>query len=41
MKPILSLLVSMVVAAGFPFTAFAQGYPSKPISLVIPFGIRQ
>ena len=38
MKPILALLVSMGVAAGLPFTAMAQGYPSKPISLVIPFG---
>ena len=34
MKPIFSLFVSMLVAG----TAFAQGYPSKPISLVIPFG---
>ena len=30
----LMLFVSMLVAG----TAFAQGYPSKPISLVIPFG---
>ncbi len=34
MKPIFSLLVSMLLAS----SAVAQGYPSKPISLIIPFG---
>src|SRR6185295_3747996 len=34
MRPIFALLVSMI----FSGSALAQGYPSKPISLVIPFG---
>ena len=38
MKPNFSLLVSLGIAAWFPLAAFAQGYPSKPVSLVIPFG---
>lgn len=37
MKPFFTLLVSLGIAAGFSGTAFAQ-YPSKPITLVIPFG---
>jgi tripartite-type tricarboxylate transporter receptor subunit TctC len=37
MKPILALLVLLGVAAGFPVTARSQGYPSKPITFVIPF----
>jgi tripartite-type tricarboxylate transporter receptor subunit TctC len=38
MKPLFALLVSTAVAAAFSFQALAQGYPSKPITLVIPFG---
>lgn len=38
MNPILSLFISLGIAASFPLAAFAQAYPSKPISLVIPFG---
>ena len=34
MKPIFSLLMLMSIAS----SALSQGYPSKPISLVIPFG---
>jgi tripartite-type tricarboxylate transporter receptor subunit TctC len=34
MKPLFALLVSMVVSG----SAVAQSYPSKPITLVIPFG---
>jgi len=37
MKPILPLLISLGIAAGVPLAAFAQGYPSKPITFVIPF----
>jgi tripartite-type tricarboxylate transporter receptor subunit TctC len=33
MKPLIALLVSMIVAG----SATAQGYPSKPITFVIPF----
>jgi len=33
MKPLLALLVSLGLAA----SALAQGYPSKPITFVIPF----
>ena len=34
MNPIFSLLILMGIAS----SAFSQGYPSKPVSLVIPFG---
>jgi tripartite-type tricarboxylate transporter receptor subunit TctC len=34
MKPLLALLISLCAAG----SVFAQGYPSKPITLVIPFG---
>src|SRR5436190_20172906 len=37
MRPIFSLLVSTVFLAGFHLTPLAQGYPSKSISLIIPF----
>ena len=38
MNPILSLFISLGIAASLPPAAFAQAYPSKPISLIIPFG---
>jgi tripartite-type tricarboxylate transporter receptor subunit TctC len=37
MKSLLVPFVSLALAAGLPATAGAQGYPAKPITLVIPF----
>ena len=37
MKPLLAQLISLTLAAAASLPALAQGYPSKPITLVIPF----
>jgi tripartite-type tricarboxylate transporter receptor subunit TctC len=37
MKPLFALIVPLGVAAGFSFQVLAQGYPSKPVTFVIPF----
>ncbi len=33
----MKLIASLLLAAAIPFTAGAQGYPTKPIRLVVPF----
>ena len=38
MKPLFALFAALSVVAGFPSRTLAQGYPVKPITLVIPFG---
>jgi tripartite-type tricarboxylate transporter receptor subunit TctC len=37
MKPLFARLVSLIAGSVFSLAALAQGYPSKPIMLVIPF----